>query len=162
MALEIVWWIVAILCFVLSFVALIKPVLPGLPLFLAGIAAYYFGVNKEELTISFWIILAIFSAVIFFAEILANRYFLKKYGSTKWGERVGCLSLIAGSFILPPFGLIFVPFISVFVAEKVQGKDNKEAAKVAWGTVVSFLSSSLAKAILQLIMLVIFVLYITL
>ena len=65
----------------------------------------------------FWIIQAIFTLFIFVADFIANGYFLKKYGSSKWGERVGMISIIVGSFFFPPFGLIIIPFLSVFITE---------------------------------------------
>ncbi|MFB7140266.1 DUF456 domain-containing protein [Bacillus sp. AFS017336] len=159
MVTSIVLWALIIICFALAFIALIKPIIPGVPVLWVGFLIYYFGINKSNLNLSFWIIMVIFTAVIFLADFLANAYFLKKYGSTKTGERVGCLAVIVGSFVFPPFGLIIVPFISVFVAEKLQGKDTKESIKSAWATVLSFISSSLAKAILQVIMVIIFFVY---
>lgn len=160
MTMTIIIWSLIIICFALSFVALLKPIIPGVPVLWIGFLLYFFGISKKELSLTFWIIMVIFTAVIFLADFLANNYFLKKYGSTKAGERVGCLAVIIGSFIFPPFGLIIVPFLSVFVTEKVQGKSTREAAKSAWATVISFISSSLAKAILQLLMIIIFFAYI--
>jgi len=160
MVTTIVLWTLIIICFAFSFIALIKPIIPGVPVLWIGYLIYHFGINKHDLTLSFWIIMGIFTAVIFIADFIANNYFLKKYGSTKTGERVGCLAVIVGSFVFPPFGLIIVPFISVFVAEKLQGKKTKESLKSAWATVISFISSSLAKAVLQVIMVIIFFVYV--
>jgi len=157
---SILLWTLIIICFALAFIALIKPIIPGVPVLWVGFLIYHFGINREELGLLFWIIMAIFTAFIFIVDFIANHYFLKKYGSTKTGERVGCLAVIVGSFIFPPFGLIIVPFISVFVTEKVQGKTNKEALKSSWATVISFLSSSLAKAILQIIMVILFFIFV--
>jgi len=157
---SILLWTLIIICFALAFIALIKPIIPGVPVLWIGFLIYHFGINREELGLFFWIIMAIFTAFIFIVDFIANKYFLKKYGSTKTGERVGCLAVIVGSFIFPPFGLIIVPFISVFVTEKIQGKTTKEALKSSWATVISFLSSSLAKAILQIIMVILFFIFV--
>lgn len=162
MVTTIVLWTLIIICFALAFIALIKPIIPGVPVLWVGFIIYHFGINKHQLSLSFWIFMIIFTAVIFLADFLANAYFLKKYGSTKTGEKVGCLAVIVGSFVFPPFGLIIVPFLSVFVTEKLQGKTTKESIKSAWATVISFISSSLAKAVLQFIMVIIFFVYIVL
>lgn len=159
---HIVLWILVIACFVFSFVALIRPIIPGMPILWLGFLIYHYGINHWKLTISFWVILVLFTVFIFVVDIVVNKYFLQKHGSTKWGERIGMLSVIIGSFIIPPFGLIIVPFLAVFLTEKVQGKDLIQAVKVAWATVLSFLSSSLAKAILQVIIIVIFMGYVIL
>ncbi len=150
-------WLLVIACFVLSFVALVRPIIPGIPILWIGILIYHYGINQWQLTMLFWVILVIFTVFIFTVDLVANKYFLQKYGSTKWGERIGMLSVIVGSFVIPPFGLIIVPLIAVFLTEKAQGKDMVQAIKVAWATVLSFITSSLAKAILQVIIIFIFI-----
>ncbi|MFJ8528950.1 DUF456 domain-containing protein [Bacillus sp. NPDC094106] len=149
-----------IACFIVSFIAFIYPIIPGILALWAGYLIYHFGINAEELTTSFWVIQIIFTIIIFIADFIANGYFLKKYGSTKWGERVGMLSIIVGSFFFPPFGLIIIPFLSVFITERMHKKTPKEAFMVGIATVVGFLSSTVAKAILQIIMIIIFICYI--
>ncbi|EEL51102.1 MULTISPECIES: DUF456 domain-containing protein [Bacillus cereus group] len=149
-----------IACFIVSFIAFIYPIIPGILGLWAGYLIYHFGINDGELTTSFWILQIIFTVIIFIADFIANGYFLKKYGSTKWSERVGMISIIVGSFFFPPFGLIIIPFLSVFVTEIMHKKTPKEAFMVGIATVVGFLSSTVAKAILQIIMIIIFVCYI--
>lgn len=149
-----------IACFIVSFIAFIYPIIPGILALWAGYLIYHFGINSGELSTSFWILQIIFTIFIFVADFIANGYFLKKYGSTKWGERVGILSIIVGSFFFPPFGLIIIPFLSVFMTEILHKKTPKEAFMVGIATVVGFLSSTVAKAILQIIMIIIFVCYI--
>lgn len=152
-------WLIVIAGFLLSFLALIKPIIPGIPILWISFLVYHFGINRSELTTSFWVILIVFTLFLFVVDIVANNYFLKKYGGTKWGERVGCLSIIVGSFVIPPFGLIIVPFISVYAVEKLQNKSSSDALKVAFATVLSFLASSVAKGVLQFILIIIFIGY---
>lgn len=149
-----------IACFLVSFLAFIFPVIPGILGLWGGFLIYHFGINDGELTTVFWIVQILFTALIFIADFIANSYFLKKYGSTKWGERIGMVSIIIGSFFFPPFGLIIIPFLSVFAAELMQKKTAKEAFLVGFATVIGFLSSTVAKAIVQIIMIIIFVCYI--
>lgn len=149
-----------IACFIVSFIAFIYPIIPGILALWAGYFIYHFGINDGELTTSFWILQIIFTIIIFIADFIANGYFLKKYGSTKWSERVGMISIIVGSFFFPPFGLIIIPFLSVFVTEIMHKKTPQEAFMIGIATVVGFLSSTVAKAILQIIMIIIFVCYI--
>lgn len=80
-----------------------------------------------------------------------NRFdFSKKSGGSKWGERVAVIATIVGSFIFPPFGLILVPFIAVFLIEISQKKTATESVKVAVGTIIGFMSSTIAKVFIQL------------
>ncbi|SCL90571.1 DUF456 domain-containing protein [Bacillus cytotoxicus] len=149
-----------IACFIVSFIAFIYPIIPGILALWAGYFIYYFGINGGELTTSFWAIQIVFTIIIFIADFIANGYFLKKYGSTKWGERVGIVSIIVGSFFFPPFGLIIIPFLSVFITELIHKKTPKDAFMVGIATVIVFLSSTVAKAILQIIMITLFICYI--
>ncbi|MEI4802183.1 DUF456 domain-containing protein [Bacillus sp. NPDC077411] len=149
-----------IACFIISFIAFIYPVIPGILALWAGFFIYQFGINHLQLTTSFWIVQIIFTIIIFIADFITNSYFLKKYGSTKWSERIGMVSIIVGSFFFPPFGLIIIPFLSVFVTELMHKKAPQEAFMVGVATVIGFLSSTIAKAILQIIMIIIFVCYI--
>ncbi|WP_242224731.1 DUF456 family protein [Bacillus cereus group sp. BfR-BA-01380] len=149
-----------IACFIISFIAFIYPIIPGILALWTGFFIYQFGINELQLTKSFWIVQIIFTIIIFIADFITNSYFLKKYGSTKWSERVGMVSIIVGSFFFPPFGLIIIPFLSIFVTELMHKKAVKEAFMVGVATVIGFLSSTIAKAILQIIMIIIFVCYI--
>lgn len=54
------------------------------------------------------------------------------------GERVGMISIIVGSFFFPPFGLIIIPFLSVFITELMHKKAPKDAFLVGVATVVGF------------------------
>ncbi len=158
----ILFWSFIIVCFTLAFVGLVYPIIPGVLVLWTGFLIYHFAINGTGLTASFWIIQALFTVFLFVVDFLANSYFLKKYGSTKWGERIGVISIIIGSFVFPPFGLLIIPFISVLVTELLQKKTAKEAIGVAFATVISFLSSSVAKAVIQILMIVIFIFYIVL
>lgn len=157
---SILLWVLVIACFVLAFVALVYPIIPGIPLLWVGFLLYQFGIDRSDLPVLFWILQVLFTVFLFVADFLANSYFLKKYGSTKWGERVGMLSIIIGSFFFPPFGLLIIPFLFVFLTELLHKKEMKDAFLVAFATVISFLSSAVAKAIIQFIMIAVFLLYI--
>ncbi|MFB9757617.1 DUF456 family protein [Ectobacillus funiculus] len=157
---SILLWVLVIACFVLAFVALVYPIIPGIPLLWVGFLLYQFGIDRSDLPVLFWILQVLFTVFLFVADFLANSYFLKKYGSTKWGERVGMLSIIIGSFFFPPFGLLIIPFLFVFLTELLHKKEMKDAFLVAFATVISFLSSAVAKAIIQFIMVAVFLLYI--
>ena len=113
-----------IACFIVSFLAFIYPIIPGILAVWAGYLIYHFGINGGELTTSFGLFKS-FSLFSFSLLILLQMDISKKYGSSKWGERVGMISIIVGSFFFPPFGLIIIPFLSVFITELVHKKRQK-------------------------------------
>lgn len=87
---------------------------------------------------------------------MANLHFVDKAGGSKWGTRAATLGLIIGSFVIPPFGVIIVPFVLVLITELLQKKSFLESTKVAFATLLAFLSGTVAKAVIQLIMIGVF------
>src|SRR5690625_1775269 len=105
----------------------------------------------------FWSFMALFTIFFLLADIISNSYFVKRYGGSKWGERGAAIAVIVGSFIIPPFGIIIFPFITVLVIEIVQRSTFKQAFKTALGSLLGFLGGSIVKIIIQTIMIIWFV-----
>ena len=71
-----------------------------------------------------------------------NKYFVNRFGGSKLGEYAALIGVIVGCFVIPPFGIIIVPFIAVLIVELVQDFDFGKALKASIGSVVAFLASS--------------------
>lgn len=102
--------------------------------------------------------MAILTVVIIAADIIANSYFVKKYGGSKTSETIAAIATIVGSFIFPPFGILLVPFLAVLVTEFIIHKDASKSVKVGFATIIGFLGGSIAKILIQLLMIVWFIL----
>jgi uncharacterized protein len=157
---EILWISIIVALFILSFVGLIYPAIPSVLLIWGGFLIYHFLINPEELGYGFYSITIGLTALLFIADLLFSNYFLNKTNTTKAGKTVGGIAIIVGSFIIPPFGLLLVPFIAVFLVELVQKKPFKEAAVSSIGTLLGFFSSTAAKALLQIVMIILFIIWI--
>ncbi|MGN7941849.1 DUF456 family protein [Virgibacillus sp. 6R] len=155
---EYVWWGITVILFILSFVGIVYPLIPSIVMIWGGFAVYQFLINPDGLSIWFWISMIILSIVLIAADIIANSYFVKKYGGSKTSERIAVVATIIGSFILPPFGIIIIPFLAVLITEVIIHKDTKKAAKIGFATVIGFLGGSIAKLLIQLLMIVWFIL----
>ncbi|WP_101843690.1 DUF456 domain-containing protein [Halobacillus sp. Marseille-P3879] len=150
-------WIVIILLFIASFASLIFPIIPGPLVIWGGFLAYQFLIDGERLSLVFWLAMIVLTILLIVSDIIANSYFVKKYGGSKWGERAAAVGVIIGSFIIPPFGIIIIPFTTVLIVELLQKKSAEEAGKAAVGSLFGFLSGSLAKIIIQLFMIIWFI-----
>jgi uncharacterized protein YqgC (DUF456 family) len=155
---EFLWWGLTILLFVLSFVGIVYPIIPSVVAIWGGFVVYQFLINSNELSVWFWISMTVLSVVLIAADLIANSYFVKKYGGSKTSERIAAVATIVGSFIFPPFGIILVPFLAVLVTEYIIHKDTTKAIKIGFATIVGFLGGSLAKILIQLLMIVWFIL----
>ncbi|KAB8137906.1 DUF456 family protein [Gracilibacillus oryzae] len=153
---DVLWWILIIAAFVLSFVGIIFPIIPSVLVLWIGFLLYQFLLTSENIGWIFWIVTVILTIVLIVSDIIANSYFVKKYGGSKWGERMAAIGVIVGSFIIPPFGIIIVPFVLVFVTEMIQKKGANEALRASIGSLFGFLSGTIAKVIIQIVMIVFF------
>ncbi|UOQ84232.1 DUF456 domain-containing protein [Gracilibacillus salinarum] len=151
---DIVWWILIVVCFVLAFVGIIFPIIPSVLVIWVGFLIYQFALAASNIGWIFWIAMVIWTLILIFADIIANSYFVKKFGGSKTGERLAAVGVIVGSFIIPPFGIIIVPFVFVFVTELILKKTVQDAIKAAVGSLIGFLSGTFAKIIIQLIMII--------
>lgn len=145
-------WIVILVLFVLSFVALVYPVLPSVTAVWSGFLLYHFLINPSILTTFFWISMVILTGILLFMDIFASSLSVKHFGGTKQGERGAALAVLIGSFIFPPFGIILLPFIVVLFVELKQDQTIKAALRSSIGSLVGFLSGRLAEGIIQLAM----------
>lgn len=156
--LDVVIWIIIIALFILSFAGILFPIIPSPLVLWIGFLLYHFVISAESLTMIFWISMIILTVVLIVSDIIANSYFVKKFGGSKWGERGAAIAVIIGSFIIPPFGILIVPFIAVFVIELVQKRTWNDALKASIGSLIGFLGGAFAKVVIQLIMIAWFML----
>lgn len=147
-------WFVIIVLFILSFVGVFVPIIPAVVVLWIGFLLYHFFIDSEQLTLFFWLIMVVFTIILFVADILTNKYFVNKFGGSKAGEWGAIIAVIIGAFIYPPFGLIIIPFIVVFIIELIQKRTPKEASLIALGAIAGFLSGVAAKIFIQLVMIV--------
>ena len=158
--LDILIWLAIIGLFLLSFIGMIYPIIPSSLLIWVGFILYHFFINNEELTLRFWIIMAVFTVILIVADIIVNSYFVKRFGGSKWGERGAGVAVIVGSFIMPPFGILIIPPITVLVIEILQKRTFGEAILASLGSFIGFLSGTFAKVVIQLIMIIWFIIVI--
>jgi uncharacterized protein len=155
-----VYWGIVLLLFVLSFVGLFFPIIPSVLVLWVGFLLFHFAINPEELSTLFWATMLILTSFLMVSDFMTNRFFVDKLGGSKWGKRISVVGVVVGSFVIPPFGLFIVPFLAVLLVEQVQGNTMKESAVIALGSLFGFLSSTIAKLIIQLSMIVLFFLII--
>lgn len=150
----IVLWLLIIAAFIFAFIGLIKPIIPSVLVLWIGFLIYQFGFHNQHLSWIFYVSMALLTALILCADFLANKYFVNRFGGSKFGEYAALIGVIIGCFVLTPFGIIIVPFVLVFIVELIQGYSVEKAIKVSFGSIVDFLTSSVAQAIIMFIMIV--------
>ncbi|OLS41677.1 DUF456 domain-containing protein [Bacillus sp. MRMR6] len=154
---EIVYWSIIGVLFIVAFVGLIYPIIPSVLFLLAGYLAYGLFFSFEPFSWFFWLIQAFFIILLFGADYIANMIGVQKYGGSKagiWGSTIG---LLVGPFVIPFLGILIGPFIGAIAAEVIVNKKSfKDGIKIGFGSVVGFISSVITKSIIQILMLVYF------
>ena len=159
---EIIGWIVAIIMFIVAFVGLVYPIIPSVLFIVAGFLLYGWIVSFEEMNWLFWSIQILFVILLFGADTLANVVGVKRFGGSKagmWGSTIG---LLIGPFVIPVAGILLGPFIGAVLAEVlITRSDLKQSLKSGIGSLVGFLTSIVAKGAIMLLMIAIFIFFVT-
>lgn len=156
----ILWSLIAV-CFLAAFAGLVYPIIPSAPLLVIGFLIYGFGFGFTELTVSFWIIQAIFIILLFTLDYLVSSYTVDRRGGSQAAKIATTVGLIAGPFILPGIGLLIFPFVFAILTEKIISKKTwSDSVSIGIGTVLGILSSALLKGIAMLLMIVVFIMYV--
>lgn len=154
---DLLYWTVIVLLFVIAFVGLIYPIIPSSIFLLGGFLLYGLLFTFEPFSWLFWLIQCLFVLLLFGADYIANMIGIKKYGGSNagiWGSTIG---LLIGPFIIPVLGILIGPFLGAFLAELAVNKRSvKEALQIGLGSVVGFISSVITKGIIQVIMVMYF------
>ncbi len=154
---EVVGWILVVACFIISFVGLVYPIIPGVLFLVGGFLLYGLFFSFAELSWWFWIIEILFVVLLFGADTLANAFGIKKFGGSSagmWGSTIG---LLIGPFVIPVAGILIGPFLGAVIAELIVEKRTfSEAVKSGVGSLVGFLTSTIAKAVIQIVMIMVF------
>ncbi|MEY9096104.1 DUF456 domain-containing protein [Paenibacillus sp. RC84] len=153
-------WILIILLFAVGMLGAIFPILPGALAIFGAFFVYGFFFSFEPFGFWFWLIQSAIVIAITIADYLVSAFGVKKFGGSKasvWGSTIG---LLAGPFVIPAFGLILGPFIGAVLGELIHGSNLKHSAQVGVGSVLGFFSSVVVKVVLQLLMIILFIIWI--
>ncbi|NLL49046.1 MAG: DUF456 family protein [Firmicutes bacterium] len=149
---EVFWWIVIVLCFIGGLAGIVLPILPSVALVWVGVLLYHFFLGSQALGWLTWGTMIFFTAVILVVDQLSNVVVVKRYGASKLSTLASLVGAFIGIFVFPPFGVVLVPFVLVFILELLQNRPLDKAFNIAFGTIIAFVGSTLAKALMQLIM----------
>lgn len=149
---KVLFFAIALIVMFVGLVGTMLPVLPGIPLICAGYLVYgiFTGWKSFGLgTMLFWAAVTILSLVLdYYAGLVGAR----KYGASIfgiWGSVVGAL---AGVLLAALPGLVIGTFLGAYVGELWAGKSSGEALQAGKGALLGWLSGTIVKVIIGVIM----------
>src|SRR4029078_11882481 len=153
---ELFWWFLTIVLFAIGLIGTIAPVLPGTTIILAAAIIHRIVLGPDK-SIGWYtiIVLVLLTLATYGIDILPGYLGAKYFGATKWGTWGAILGALVGLF----FGLVglFVgPVIGVIIGEFIAGKRMMDAGRAGWGSLLGNIGAILAKLIIALAMIIIF------
>lgn len=153
---ELFWWLFVIVLFAVGLIGTVLPIVPGTIIILAGAVIHrtMLGADKSV----GWPILAILALLALTAYLIdfLGAYFGAKYfGATKWGMFGAILGALIGLFF-GIVGLFIGPVIGAITGEFIAGKRMIAAGKAGWGSLLGHIGGMIAKLVIALTMITIF------
>jgi len=139
---------------VIKIAAIFLPVLPDSIFFWSAIILYKIIKNGINYSPYFWTGAILITVLIFFADYLANAYFIKKRGGNNKTIFAAVIGMIFGTIFLGPLGFIIAPFILIFVTEYWQSRNKKDSFRLAVGSILAFLTSTAVRLAMQIFLMV--------
>lgn len=144
---DMLWWGIIILLFILAYLGLIVPALPDAPLMIAGFVIYQFLIDSGQLGFGFWITVLILAILLILVDYVSSSIAVKKFGGNALSVAAAILGVIIFPVVMGPVGVIAGPFLLVFALELVLKKSVTVALRIAYGTLIGFLGGIFAKFI---------------
>jgi uncharacterized protein len=155
----VLWWTLIILLIVVGLIGTVVPLLPGSTLILAGAVVHRLVFTSGPHTLSWWVIAAMFVLMItsYVIDFISGAMGAKYFGATRWGAIGGFIGAIVGVFFGLP-GIFIGPLVGVLAGELIGGKQLVAAGKSTWGTLLGTTAGMIAKLVIALVMVGLFVL----
>ena len=153
---ELFWWFLTIVLFAVGLIGTIAPVLPGTTIILAAAIIHRIMLGPDKSV--GWhtiIVLVLLTLATYALDIFAGYFGAKYFGATKWGMFGAILGAIVGLFF-GVIGLFVGPVIGAVAGEFIAGKRMIDAGRAGWGSLLGNIGGMLAKLIIGLSMIAIF------
>lgn len=156
---DILGWTLVIALFVIGMAGTIYPILPGALAIYGAYFVYGLFFSFEPFGIVFWTLQTLIVVVLFIADYAVSAWGVKRFGGSRASIIGSTIGLIFGPFIIPAFGLIIGPFLGALIGEMLAGTNLERSIKVGIGSVVGLFTSVVVKVILQLLMIILFIIW---
>lgn len=131
------------LCLLVGTAGCIVPVIPGPPIAFIGIILLQ--CTPYTISWTWFVILALLAVTVTILDFIIPGLGTKKFGGSHKGS-IGCfIGTIAGLFILPPWGIIIMPFVGALLGEWLNHTPPTGMIKAALGALIGFLAGVTAK-----------------
>ena len=153
---ELFWWLFTIVLFAVGLIGTIAPVLPGTTIILAAAVIHRMMLGPEK-SIG-WrtiIVLVLLTVATYAIDVLAGYFGAKYFGASKWATFGAIVGALVGLFF-GILGLFVGPVVGALAGEFIAGKRMIDAGRAGWGSLLGNLGGMVAKLIIALAMITLF------
>ncbi len=153
---ELFWWFFALAIFAVGLIGTVVPVLPGTTIILGAAIIHHLMLGAEKSIGWKAIVVFVLLTLLSYAfDFLGSYLGAKRFGATKWGAIGAIVGAVIGLFF-GIIGLFAGPVIGAAVGELLAGKRMVDAGRAGWGSLLGSIGAMLAKLIIALAMIMIF------
>ena len=153
---ELLWWLIAIVLMAAGLLGTVLPAFPGttIILFAAGLHRIMLGPEKSIgwRAIAVLVLLTLISYALDFAS---GYWGARRFGAGRWGMLGAAVGAIIGIFF-GIIGLFIGPVIGAIAGEFIAGKKMVAAGRAGWGSLLGTIGGMIAKLVIALAMIIIF------
>ena len=153
---ELLWWLITIVLFAGGLIGTVVPILPGTTIILAAAIVHRLMIGAEKSV--GWTVIAILVALTLLSyafDFLGGYFGAKYFGATRWGMFGAVVGALVG-LLFGIIGLFVGPVIGAVAGEFIAGKRMIDAGRAGWGSLLGNLGSMVAKLLIGLAMVIIF------
>jgi uncharacterized protein len=153
---ELFWWFFVMVLFAVGLIGTVVPVLPGTTIILAAAIIHRLMLGADKSIGWKTIIALVLLTVLSYGFDFLGSYFGAKYfGATKWGAFGAIVGMLIGLFF-GIIGLFVGPLIGAVAGEFIAGKRMIDAGRAGWGSLLGNIGAMVAKLMIALAMISIF------
>jgi uncharacterized protein len=153
---ELLWWLITILLMAAGLIGTVLPVFPGTTIILFAAALHRIMLGSAKGIGWSAIAVLVFLTLVSYALDFASGYWgARRFGASKWGMVGATLGAIIGIFF-GIIGLFIGPVVGAIAGEFVAGKKMIAAGRAGWGSLLGTLGGMIAKLLIALAMIIIF------
>jgi uncharacterized protein YqgC (DUF456 family) len=149
MTLDIILILIGTILIIAGILGCVIPVLPGAPLNYLAIILLQF-TSKTDFSTQFLVVWGIVVIIVQILDYYIPVWGTKKLGGSTYGAWGAGIGVIAGMFVFPPWGIIFMPLVCAVIGELLDNKEFSVALKAGFGAFMGFLAGTLMKLVVAI------------
>lgn len=146
----------SLLLIMAGMIGMVLPAIPGPPILLLGLFTAAWSEDFAYVGTGTMIVLVILCVLAVALDFIAGALGTKRAGASREAVIGSLVGAFLGLFILP-IGLIIGPFLGAMLGELSTGRPWQQASRAGWGATIGMLLGIVAKLVIGLMMIMLFV-----